>query len=211
MAYRPKTDECDESFEEAGPTSKIFKSLGDSEAGRSFRNVNVSTSGRASFTRGSVGGGPSSARRGGDNSFTRGSREDGGEEEVRSVRANAAMQMRESLDPRRRAGGVKLPRGQTFERKAATAADAAYADDDAEDDEDENAPPPNGGAARSLAQRSSLVAQLEMRQAGSADGDAALRKEAAKASIHARFKSTTAGGAIEPEDGLDDDDVIATA
>lgn len=198
MACRPKDESFDDSLDDA-PTSKIFKSLGDSEAGRSFRNA-ANASGLASITRGSP-------KNGGKGSFTRGSRDPGGEEDLRSGRLNAAMQRREALDGRRgRGGNVKLPRAKTFERKGKTPEDeAAYEDGD--EDEEENVPP-----NVSLAQRSSLVAQLELGQSGSQDSEAALRKESAKQTLTARFKSTNTGGhAADSDNSAEDDDVIATA
>lgn len=200
MACRPKLADDDDA-----PSSKIFKSLGESEAGRSFRNVNLAQtgSGRASFNKG-----PSSAASGGGASFKGRSREGEGDHDVRSVRANGAMRLRESLAEQKKG---KLPRAQTFERKKAP--ECAY-DDDEEDDDEENVSPK--GENKSLSERSSIVAQINVRHAPSVDTDGAPRStDGLQKSLNARFKSKSGvskGGARDDETCSDeDDDVIASA
>jgi hypothetical protein len=196
MACRPKREPKAPDGDEEAPTSMIFKSLAGSDAGRSFRNVHVPAGGAMSF----MGAGSKRA----NVSFTN-APGDGGEDGMRNTRANGALHLRESLDSQGGRGGSKLPRAQTFERKKVVA-DSAYADDDNE--EDENTSPNN----KSFLQRSSLVAQLEMRQAASTDDEGLRVKEQAQRSFTARFKSTTnVGGAKESDGEEGDDDVIATA
>lgn len=179
MACRPRGDENTDD----GTSSKIFKSLGESEAGRSF-HANAST--------------PRSKKgppRSNTASFTRGTRE-GQREGEDGVRSMQAMQMRETMDRGRGQGPVKLPRGQTFRKEAATEQEGAFDDDD--EDEDENVPP-NSSKTR----RSKLAAQLELAQAGSQD-ESAQQSNAAKHLI-SRFKSTHTGTGASSKD-FDDDE-----
>lgn len=114
------------------------------------------------------------------------------EDDVRSMQA---MQMRETMDRGRGQGPVRLPRGKTFRKEAASEQEGAFDDDE---DEDENVPPNS-----SLTRRSKLVAQLELAQASSQD-ESAQQSNTAKHLI-SRFKATNTGAGLNSKD-FDEDE-----
>lgn len=182
MACRPK----DERLDDDGTSSKIFKSLGESEAGRSF-HANAST------PRGKKG-----PPRANTASFTRGGRENALRDGEDGVRSMQAMQMRETMGGRGHAG-TKLPRGQTFSKEVAKEQDGAFDDGD-EEEEEENVEPNT-----SMSRRSKLVAQLELAQASSHDEDAAPPTASAKNNLNLRFKSTNTGAGADSKALVDED------
>jgi hypothetical protein len=186
MACRPKEERLQD--EQATPSSKIFKSLQESDAGKSFR--------------GSSGPGPSPKK-------TPSNVADEGEQ-PRSIRANAAMRLRESLDPTRTASSTKLPRAPAPGDKKK--GNGRYDSDESEDFEstratDENREPRPDGM-KNLARKSALIAQLESASNRNPQSAESSRqsKGIPQQPLSARFKSTSHKSQTIDSDGdLEDD------
>lgn len=173
MACRPK--DALGPGADAEPSSKIFKSLANSEAGRSFQ-INEGSSptsahqkGSSSFTNGQDQSSRGSAS--GKSSF---SKKKAQRDESRSGRANEALNLRETLISNPSRGRSSLPRGKTFERKKNPQSSDQYDD---QDDGDESIAPNSGKG----------LAQIK------AGGDHANKADmmAARESLSSRFKSTS--------------------
>lgn len=211
MAYRPKPTPVDESGVASDRlSSKIFKSLANSEAGRSF-NVPDAMSPKAG---GYLAGSDSFAkveslpRVGSFSKKKPGAKRSGSfsSRPVRPVdpRANEAIQMRESLLGNRQIRGPnQLPRGQTFERaprKKASLVMDQYLDHD-EDEDEENMTP---NADTSVMHMSGIPTETKTMEGDVGEEDVSSMRDAAQRDINSRFKSTTHTNAavdFETEDG----------
>jgi hypothetical protein len=173
MAYRAKDEQSPDELDELPtPSSKIFKALQESEAGKSFRRSSKPTPSPRAL--------PSAAPDEGD--------------QPRSIRANAAMRLRESMDQNRTAGTSKSGRVSTS--NVSKLANARYDSDELDEngtleDTDENRDPRLEGI-RTLSQRSALIAQLEgnaNKTAQSSEPDNP--SKGLQQHLIARFKSTS--------------------
>lgn len=186
MACRPKDAD-------SNPSSRIFRNLDDSEAGKSFRGIQ------------GKGGVPS------PRSSTAEEDTDSLKTGPRSMRANEAMRLREAMEDR---NSSKLPRACTFDRKKMMS--EKYDDDDAEDsyglETDENATPNGEGAPKTLSQRSILIAQLgagAKQSPRTTSGGTKLPKASTQQNLNDRFKSTPASArANDDSDAREDDTVL---
>lgn len=183
MACRPK--DASGTGSDSEPSSKIFKSLANSEAGRSFRMnegsspTSANQKGSSSFTSGQVQ--PPRGSTAGKSSFSK------KKPPIDAGRANEALNLRETLSNNPSRGGTSLPRGKTFERKRTPQSSDQYDD---QDDGDENVAPNSG---KGLAQKTG--------------GDHANKADmkAAKESLSSRFKSTSnTGVSTDCNEGTDD-------
>jgi hypothetical protein len=173
MTCRARDERLPEELDEQPtPSSKIFKALQESDAGKSFRRASVLAPSPSAL--------PSAAPDEGD--------------QPRSIRANAALRLRESMDQKRAAVAAKP--GRVTTSNVSKKANARYDSDELEEnganeDTDENIDPRSEGI-RTLSRRSALIAQLEGNANKTVQSpEPNKNSKGLQQHLNARFKSTS--------------------